>query len=102
MITSMTATGRNYFIFVSRTYVICLQLMVCAAERLVQKWDTAKADLGTTENAFNELTASLEPEWIAEWGRDEAKAMLERGKAMEIYDVAVGKGMNALQHSYTG
>lgn len=102
MITSMTATGRSYFIFVSRTYVICLQLMVCAAERLVQKWETAKTDLGTTENAFNELSACLEPEWIAEWGRDEARAMLERGKAMEIYDVAVGKGMNTPEHSFTG
>ena len=64
----------------------------CTAERLVQKWETAKADLQTTETAFNGLSSCLKPEWIVEWTRDEAKAMADRGDAMEIYDVALEKG----------
>jgi hypothetical protein len=66
----------------------------CTAERLVQKWKTAKADLQTTEAAFNGLSSCLEPEWIVEWTRNEAKAMADRGDAMEIYDVALEKGMS--------
>lgn len=67
-------------------------LTVCTAQRLVQKWQTAKADLQTTETAYNGLSSCLEPEWIVEWTRDEAKAMADRGDAMEIYDVALEKG----------
>jgi hypothetical protein len=65
----------------------------CTAERLVQKWETAKADVQTTEHTFKGLSSSLEPEWIAEWTLDEARAMAERGEAMGIYDVALEKGI---------
>jgi hypothetical protein len=65
----------------------------CTAERLVQRWETAKTDLKTTEHAFKGLSSSLKPEWIAEWTLDEARAMAERGEAMGIYDVALEKGI---------
>jgi Kyakuja-Dileera-Zisupton transposase len=68
------------------------RLTVCKAERLVHKFTTAKADLETTEIAYNGLSSCLEPEWIVEWTRDEAKAMADRGDAMRIYDVALAKG----------
>ncbi len=46
----------------------------------------------TTEIAYNGLSSCLEPDWIVEWTRDEAKAMADRGEAMRIYDVALAKG----------
>jgi Kyakuja-Dileera-Zisupton transposase len=67
----------------------------CTAKRLVQKWETAKAHVQTTEHAFKGLSSSLEPEWIAEWTLDEARVMAERGESMGIYDVALGKGMSS-------
>lgn len=45
-----------------------------------------------TEDAFQQLSANIEHGWIVEWTRLEATAMLERGKAMEIYDVVLTKG----------
>jgi hypothetical protein len=48
--------------------------------------------LQTTETAYNGLSSCLEPEWIVEWTRDEAKAIADRGDAMAIYDVALAKG----------
>jgi hypothetical protein len=48
--------------------------------------------LEKTEIAFQQLSSNIDHGWIAEWSRQEAQAMLERGKAMEIYDVALNKG----------
>ena len=62
------------------------------ATALVRKWETAKANLEKTETAFQQLSSNIEHGWIGEWSRQEAQAMLERGKAMEIYDVALTKG----------
>ena len=45
-----------------------------------------------TETAFQQLSSNIEHGWIGEWSRQEAQAMLESGKAMEIYDVALTKG----------
>lgn len=64
---------------------------------IVKKWENAKADLKTTEAAFRQLSNCLEPDWIEQWTREEAKAMLLRGSAMEIYDVAVSKGGPSLE-----
>ena len=45
-----------------------------------------------TETAFQQLSSNIDHGWIAEWSRQETQAILERGKAMEIYDVALTKG----------
>lgn len=45
-----------------------------------------------TELAFRDLSEGLDKAWIAEWTRQEEKAMSERGAAMEIYDVAINEG----------
>ncbi len=42
--------------------------------------------------AFRDLSEGLDKAWIAEWTRQEEKAMSERGAAMEIYDVAINEG----------
>ena len=44
------------------------------------------------EDAFKQLSTSIDNTWIVEWTQQEATAMLEHGKAMEIYDVSLGKG----------
>jgi hypothetical protein len=44
------------------------------------------------EDTFTELSTSIDNTWIVKWTRQEATAMLECGKAMEIYDVSLGKG----------
>lgn len=65
-------------------------------ETLVAKLETAKADLLTTGKAFRELSDRLEPTWLADWTRAERKAMDKRGKALEIYDVALDEGMDPI------
>jgi len=42
--------------------------------------------------AFRDLSEGLDKAWIAEWTRQEEKAMSERGAVMEIYDVAINEG----------
>jgi hypothetical protein len=58
--------------------------------------EKAKADLLTTGKAFRELSDRLEPTWLADWTRAERKAMDKRGKALEIYDVALDEGMDPI------
>jgi hypothetical protein len=45
------------------------------------------------EDAFQQLSTNIDQRWIVEWTQLAATAMLERGNAMKIYDVALTKGM---------
>ena len=67
------------------------------ATTLVYKWEAAKTNLVKTEDAFQQLSTSIDNTWIVEWTRQETTAMLECGKAMEIYDVSLGKGAISLE-----
>lgn len=62
------------------------------AHSLVQKWEAAQDNLDKMQDAFQQLSANIDNEWPVEWTRLEATAMQERGRAMEIYDVALTKG----------
>lgn len=73
-----------------------LELTPPIANSLIRKWDIAKSNLETTEDAFQQLSANINHTWIVEWTRQEGKAMLERGKAMEVYDVAVSIGARSV------
>ena len=42
-------------------------------------------------------TLSIDNTWIVEWTWQETTAMLEHGKAIEIYDVSLGKGAISLE-----
>lgn len=66
--------------------------IILPAETLSRKWNKAKDDVITTGAAFRELSNCLDQAWIVEWTRAEEKAMRERGKALEIYDVVIDKG----------
>ena len=56
-----------------------------------------------TKVALDELTTSkrLKQEWIADWTKQEEKAMKERGESLNIYDVSLEKGLlrSSGQHS---
>ena len=49
-----------------------------------------------TEDAFRQLSTSIDNTWIVKWTWQETTAMLEYGKVMEIYDVSLGKGAISL------
>jgi hypothetical protein len=61
----------------------------------VKKWKAAEVGVKATKDALEELTSSnrLKKEWIADWTKQEEKAMKERGDSLNIYDVSVGKGL---------
>ena len=96
MITSMMVTGKNCFVFVRNFFLFqILALIQLTAEALIRKWETAKTDLEKTEQAFRQLSETIDNTWILQWSRDEEKAMRERGKALEIYDVSLSKGAHS-------
>lgn len=66
--------------------------IILLAETLIRKWNKAKDDVIATGASFRELSNCLDQAWIVEWTRAEEKAMRERGKALEIYDVVIDKG----------
>jgi hypothetical protein len=58
---------------------------------LNKKLKTAEIGLAKAQAAYVDVTASISPELIQEWGIAEAKAMKERGKALKIFEVQQDK-----------
>lgn len=92
----MIAIGRSYSEFVrqSLTSLSTMTPIIFTAETLMRKFEKAKDGVKTTGAAFRELSARLEPTLITDWTQAEEVAMRKRGKALEIYDVALDKGMS--------
>jgi hypothetical protein len=58
---------------------------------LQQKYNKAMAGLRKTRDAFEGLTKSISMDLIDQWTAVESTAMLERGAALEIFNVREGK-----------
>jgi hypothetical protein len=62
---------------------------------IVKKYRKAVNGIAQTKAAFVETSARLDPMWIEDWTAQETIAMKDRGDALRIYDVSVGKGVCA-------
>jgi hypothetical protein len=69
--------------------------IIFTAETLMWKFEKAKDSVKTTGAAFQELSARLGPTLITDWTQAEEVAMRKHGKALEIYNVALDKGMSS-------
>ena len=63
-----------------------------AVEALVIKWHRAVKGLKETQNAYLELTARLDSDWVDAWAEQAEKAAIEGGDSLKIYNVDVERG----------
>ena len=63
-----------------------------AVEALVIKWHRAVKGLEETQNAYVELTARLDSDWVDAWTEQAEKAAIEGGDSLKIYNVDVERG----------
>jgi hypothetical protein len=61
-------------------------------ETLVIKWGRANKGVSETENAYQELTARLESDWVETWNEQADRASVEGGASRKIYNVDVQHG----------
>jgi hypothetical protein len=62
------------------------------AESTVRKLEKALQEREEHKISLSKLTSHLNEAWILEWKELEEQAMVERGDALRIYDVAAEKG----------
>ena len=65
---------------------------------LCKKFEKAKNGLKETSEAYEELSASLNPSLVKIWQADEQRARVERGDALKIYDVRFEQGGLSSSH----
>lgn len=64
---------------------------------LVRKWNKSVTGVINSENAYNALNASADPEMLEEWREVERKALEDREHnpaAMDVYEASIDKGEN--------
>jgi hypothetical protein len=64
----------------------------CTEDALITKWGWAKKGTAETQNAYQELTARLDSNWVETWTEQADRASVEGGASRKIYNVDIEHG----------